>query len=168
VKTLRIEAVNDPDASIAFLSTPADEQAHSDEFWDLRAANSSVGDKAAQFVAERDGDWVGTITVLRWEAGSTDHHGHDVTAPRGDVVGVYVRPSERGTGAIDALFAAAVAWAEELGDTALALDVHVDNVRAQGAYRRMGFVDDGRRFTGTIGPEQGMTRVLLHGDEVQS
>ncbi|WP_144796147.1 GNAT family N-acetyltransferase [Microbacterium paludicola] len=160
VKALRLEAVADPDAAIAFLSTPEQEAAHDDTFWDDRAANSARGDDVAQFIAENGDEWVGTVTVLRRPSGSTDHHGHVVSTTRADIVGVYVRPSERGSGVIDALFETAVGWAADLGDSTVSLDVHTDNLRAQAAYRRLGFIDDGRRFTGSIGPEMGMAREL--------
>lgn len=47
-----------------------------------------------------------------------------------------------------------------LGGNSLALDVHVENVRAQAAYRRAGFADTGLRFTGSIGAEMEMARPL--------
>ena len=161
VRDLRLDAVRDPDAAIAFLRSYETEAAHPDEFWQQRAALGSVGDAVAQFIAESAGEWIGTVTVIRWEPGMSDHHGREVTEPRGDVVGVYVRPGQRGAGIIDALLGAAADWASTLGDEALTLDVHVDNARAQAAYRRAGFVDTGLRFTGAIGPELEMRRALV-------
>lgn len=160
VRRLRIEAVGDPAASIAFLSTPEQERAHDDEFWRRRAADAAEGDDAAQFVAEAGDEWVGTATVLVRATGTTDHTGRRVYTSRADVVGVYVRPSHRGSGVIDALFDAAADWAAGLGLGRLTLDVHVDNARAQSAYRRNGFVPTGETFTGSIGPEMVMARVL--------
>lgn len=153
VRDLRLDAVRDPDAAIAFLHSYDEESKHPDSFWQERAMGAATGDAAAQFVAETDGDWIGTLTVLRKDAGAQDHHGRVLTAPRGSVVGVYVRPEHRGAAVIDALFAAALDWARGLGDEELTLDVHDDNARAQGAYRRVGFVDTGVRFTGAIGAE---------------
>ncbi len=168
VRDLRLDAVRDPDASIAFLHSYETEAAHPDEFWHDRAANAAEGDGVAQFVAEADGEWVGTVTVIRWKAGDTDHHGREVSAARGDVVGVFVRPENRAGGTVDALLGAAAEWARSLGDGALALDVHVDNHRAQAAYRRAGFVETGLRFTGSIGPELEMSRALAPADSVSS
>ncbi|WP_102192152.1 GNAT family N-acetyltransferase [Microbacterium aurantiacum] len=161
VRDLRLDAVRDPDAAIAFLRSFETEAAHPDEFWQQRAALGSAGDAVAQFIAEAAGEWIGTVTVIRWELGASDHHDREVTEPRGDVVGVYVRPGQRGAGIVDALLNAAADWASTLGDGALTLDVHVDNARAQAAYRRAGFVDTGLRFTGAIGPELEMRRALV-------
>lgn len=166
VRDLRLEAVRDPAASIAFLHSYETEAAHPDAFWQDRAANAAAGDAVAQFVAEADGRWIGTATVIRWDAGATDHHGRTVTVARGDVVGVYVTPEHRSGGVIDALLDAAATWGRDLGDGALVLDVHEDNHRAQGAYRRAGFVDTGHRFTGSIGPELEMSRALTSADSV--
>ena len=61
-------------------------------------------------------------------------------------MGVYVRPIKRGTEVVGALDAAAD-WATRQGLTTLALDVHVDNGRAQAAYRRARFVATGHVHT---------------------
>ncbi len=160
VRGLRIEAVSDPHASIAFLSTREQELEHDDAFWRERAAEAAAGDDAAQFVAAVADDWVGTATVLVRPAGVVDHTGRTVYISRADVVGVYVRAEHRGSGLIDALLDAAAAWAAERGQTRLSLDVHVDNARAQAAYRRAGFVPTGVTFTGPIGRELEMVRSL--------
>lgn len=166
VRDLRLDAVRDPLASIAFLNSYEVEAAHPDEFWKDRAANAAAGDAVAQFVAEADGEWIGTVTVIRWQTGDTDHHGREVEAARGSVVGVFVRPENRSGGVVDALFEAATVWVRTLGDVTLTLDVHMDNHRAQGAYRRVGFVDTGLRFTGSIGPELEMSLALTPADSV--
>lgn len=160
VRDLRLDAVRDPAAAMAFLYSFEQESAHEDDFWRSRAANAATGDSVAQFVAEHDGAWIGTVTVIRWAPGSTDHQGRVVAEPRGDIVGVFVRPEHRGVGTIDALLDAAAEWAHSLGDRALRLDVHEDNLRAQAAYRRAGFRDTGGRFTASIGPEIEMLRDL--------
>lgn len=160
VRDLRLDAVRDPAASIAFLHSYEAEAAHPDEFWQNRAAGGAEGDAVAQFVAESAGEWIGTLSVLRREPGSQDHHGRPVQTPRADVVGVYVRPEHRGQGVVDALLEAGAEWVRGLGGNSLALDVHVENVRAQAAYRRAGFADTGLRFTGSIGAEMEMARPL--------
>ena len=71
-----------------------------------------------------------------------------------------MRPSHRGDGTIDRLLGATAEWAASAGATTLTLDVHADNLRAQGAYRRAGFAPTGETFTGTIGPELVMARAL--------
>lgn len=168
VRDLRLDAVRDPAAPVAFLSSYEEESARDDAFWQERAEGSSAGDAVAQFVAESDGEWIGTLTVLRWAAGATDHHGRSVSSPRGDVVGVFLRPEQRGQGVVDELFDAAAQWARAIGDDRLVLDVHTDNLRAQAAYRRLGFVETGLQFTGSIGPEIEMARQIGDGDRVQA
>lgn len=160
VRDLRLDAVRDPAAPIAFLHTYEEESAHDDAFWRARASGAAAGDSVAQFVAEEHGEWIGTLTVLRWKEGAEDHHGRTVDAPRGDVVGVFIRQEARGRGVVDALFDAAARWARAIGDDRLVLDVHADNQRAQAAYRRAGFTPTGLEFTGSIGPEIEMSRPL--------
>ncbi|WP_426593753.1 GNAT family N-acetyltransferase [Cellulomonas sp. McL0617] len=160
VRGLRLDALRDPDAHLAFLDTYENASASPDDHWQARAAGSAQGDHAAQLVAV-DGDaWVGTVTVLVQRAGTQDHHGRLIERNRTLLVGVYVRPSHRGAGVIDDLLDAAVDWCREHGFTTLTLDVHRDNPRAQGAYRRAGFARSGVELTGAIGPEIEMVRTL--------
>ncbi|WP_223172686.1 GNAT family N-acetyltransferase [Microbacterium sp. NIBRBAC000506063] len=173
VRALRLEALQDADAAIAFLDNHASSAARPDDFWRERAENAASGDAAAQFIAEEGDDWIATVTVLRRAAGEADHHGLPLPHARADVVGVYMRPSHRGRGLIDALLTSAAEWSQEHGDHALTLDVHADNARARAAYARCGFVLTGRRFTSAIGDEVEMRRVLRHagsdsGDRVHS
>ncbi len=160
VRELRLRAVSDPAASIAFLTTFEQELERDQAFWDERAAGGADGDSAAMFVAESGDDWIGTCTVLVRRAGDLDHTGRRSTADRADVVGVYVDPAHRGSGAIDALLDAAARWCAARGFETLSLDVHVDNARAQAVYRRAGFVATGETFTGPIGDELAMSRSL--------
>lgn len=160
VRDLRIEAVSDPAAAIAFLSTRDQELTRDDAFWQRRAADASLGEQAAQFIAAIGDRWVGTATVLLREPGTRNHLGHEVTESRAEVVGVYVAPEHRGTGIPDLLFDEIGAWVAERAIDALHLDVHAENARAQAAYRRAGFVPTGATFTSTIGPEIEMRRAL--------
>lgn len=167
VRDLRLQALADAAAPVAFLDTLDDAAARPDEFWQGRTSRAADTDASAQFVALDGGEWVGSVSVVRRAAGETDHHGRRLEHPRSDVVGVYVRPSHRGQGVIDALLAAASVWARSLGDTTLTLDVHADNERASIAYRRAGFAPTGFRFTGPIGPEIEMARSLVDSDRVR-
>ncbi|MFT4260113.1 GNAT family N-acetyltransferase [Microbacterium sp.] len=152
VKALRLRALADDAAPIAFLDTAENTAAQPDRFWQERAASASGDAPAAQLVAVTDaGEWVGTVTVL-------PRHDH---ADAGLVVGVYVADGHRGTGIIDALFAAAAEWARERGLSALVLEVHVDNARAEAVYARNGFVRDGEVITEGFGREHVMRRPLL-------
>ncbi len=161
VRDLRLAALRDPDTAVAFLDTYEHAASQPDEFWRRRAAGavgSAAGGDAAQLVAVVDGEWVGTVTVLVQDAGDTDHLGLPVPERRATLVGVYLRPTHRGSGITARLIDAAAAYAAEQGLTELTLDVHQDNARAQAAYRRSGFVPTGREFTGPIGPELEMAR----------
>ncbi|MEU0008564.1 GNAT family N-acetyltransferase [Streptomyces sp. NPDC006314] len=145
VKQLRLDALRDPVAHLAFLETYEDAVAKSDAFWQERAIGSGeASESARQVIAETpDGTWAGTVTVLVEEAGTTDWSGRSVERRQGHVVGVFVRPEHRGNGLIKALFDAGVAWAGERGAERVRLFVHADNARAQGAYRKLGFVPSG-------------------------
>lgn len=160
VRALRLESTGDPDAGMAFLETPDQVAARTDEFWRERAELAAESETAAQFVAVVDDVWVGSLSVLIRASGQTDHLGRFVDDRRADVVGVYVNPAHRGSGAVDGLLAAAAEWAGSLGLRRLSLDVHRDNHRAQGAYRRAGFVPTGETYSSSIGPEIVMARPL--------
>lgn len=160
VRALRLEALRDPAADVAFLETWENASLQPDEFWQERASNSASGDAAAQFIAEDGEGWVGSVTVLRAAAGSIDYHGEVLAESRSNVVGVYVRPSHRGDGLIDQLLDAAASWSASHGDTRLHLGVHVDNARAQRAYQRSGFLPTGVTMTTSIGDEIEMAREL--------
>jgi GNAT superfamily N-acetyltransferase len=166
VRDLRLQALADAAAPIAFLDTLEAASVRPDEFWQDRTSRAADTDESAQFVAVDGDEWVGSVSVIRRAAGATDHHGNRLAQPRADVVGVYVTSVCRGQGTIDALLAAAADWASRLGDTALWLDVHADNERAKGAYARCGFAPTGHRFTGPIGAEIEMVRPLADSDRV--
>jgi RimJ/RimL family protein N-acetyltransferase len=160
VRALRLEATADPDAGIAFLERHDEVATRPDEFWKERALGAAEGEVAAQLVAVADGEWVGSLSILIRATGQVDHLGRFLDDRRAFVVGVYVRPADRGSGAIDLLLAAAAEWAAGLGVDRLHLDVHRDNLRAQAAYRRAGFEPTGETLTGPIGPEIVMVRRL--------
>lgn len=150
VKALRLQALQDPVAHLAFLDTLENASAQPDAFWQDRAGNSAEGEDAAQFVAVTDaGDWVGGATVLRREQPAS-----------GLVVGVYVAPSHRGAGTIDDLFDAAADWGRARGLRELVLEVHVDNARALAAYERCGFARTGETTQHVNGTEHVMSRPL--------
>ncbi|ROS79108.1 GNAT family N-acetyltransferase [Cellulomonas sp. PhB143] len=172
VRALRLEALQDEAAPLAFLESYEQGLAHPDAFWRDRAAGSSAdaGPDAAsrQLVAvaggadggEATGTWVGTVVVLVETVGGRDFEGRTIERAAGHVVGVYVAPGHRGAGVIDRLLAEALAWAETRGLDRARLYVHADNPRAQGAYRRAGFAPTGTTVDGSIGPEIEMARAL--------
>lgn len=157
VRSIRIEALGDALAHIAFLGSRERALAQPPEFWQERTAAVAFSDTAAQFVAESGRDWFGTVTVLIAEPTGSDDA---AVVSRASLVAVYVRPSQRGRGILEAMVDAATAWVGDAGETDLALEVHEDNVRARRAYARLGFVPTGRTSQGPNGAEHEMVRRL--------
>ncbi|WP_405471946.1 GNAT family N-acetyltransferase [Streptomyces canus] len=149
VKELRLDSLRDPVAHLAFLETYEEAVARPDSFWEDRAAGAAEGETGAQhFVAEgSDGRWLGQLVVLLEEAGTTDWAGFPVERRQGHIVGVYVQPEARGGELTRALFAAGLEWAWGAGAERVRLIVHEDNGRAQGLYRKVGFVPSGIRVS---------------------
>ncbi|MBB6435784.1 ribosomal protein S18 acetylase RimI-like enzyme [Streptomyces candidus] len=143
VRDLRLAALQDPAAPIAFLETYEDASTRPDTFWQERAANAAQGDAVAQFVAEApDGSWDGTVSVLVEGRGSESAFSDPAVMDQTHVVGVFVRPEARGAGLADALFRVGLAWSsavEEPRVQRVRLFVHERNARAQGLYRKLGF-----------------------------
>ncbi|MFJ3899939.1 GNAT family N-acetyltransferase [Streptomyces sp. NPDC090025] len=154
VRELRLAALQDPVAHIAFLESYEDGLGRSDAFWQERAAGAAeTGDgQVRQFVAETvDGRWVGTASVLVERAGVESYFGDVPACEQTHVVGVFVRPEARGAaiGVTDALFRAAVDWSWGLAEPVVErvrLYVHEDNARAAAFYQRFGFVATGARM----------------------
>ncbi|MEU7008302.1 GNAT family N-acetyltransferase [Streptomyces sp. NPDC046332] len=149
-RELRLAALQDPVAKIAFLDSPEAAAARPDAFWQERAEGASEsGTSVRQFVAEApDGSWVGTISVLVERPSDEVRFGEAAKVDQTHIVGVYVRPEARGTGVIDALFRAGVEWSWSLPEPVVRrvrLYVHEDNARAAAFYRRFGFVATGDR-----------------------
>ncbi|MFS0867411.1 GNAT family N-acetyltransferase [Microbacterium sp. 179-B 1A2 NHS] len=159
VRDLRLRAVRDPAAPVAFMTTLEQELARDEAFWRERAAGAALSDESAQFVAVVGDRWVGTATVLIRPAGEPEGAAGDGPA-RATVVGVYIDAGHRGSGILARLFDAADEWAGARGAAALTLEVHADNARARAAYTRLGFAPTGREFTSVIGPELEMQRAL--------
>ncbi|GLW56049.1 GNAT family N-acetyltransferase [Kitasatospora phosalacinea] len=147
-RQLRLDALRDPVAGIAFLDTYDNAAAKPDEHWRARAAGSRGETVTQQFVAERaDGGWDGSVTVLIERAGHEDVMGVPVEVDQAHLVGVFVRPEQRGTGLAGALFDAAIAFARGLDEPVVSrirLYVHQDNQRAEAFYRKVGFTRSGR------------------------
>ncbi|MBD3577293.1 MULTISPECIES: GNAT family N-acetyltransferase [Streptomyces] len=154
VKALRLEALADPLAPMAFLESVEDAAAKPDAYWQERARGAAKGVHLRQFIAETpDGQWVGSVSAFVEPVGGADFLERTVDIDQGHLVGVYVRPEWRGRGLTDALFAAALDWAWSLEEPRLErvrLFVHEDNARAGGFYRRYGF-----RPSGLVIPKPG-------------
>ncbi len=163
VRALRLQALQDEAAAIAFLATFDDAAARTEESWQEQTlrASSEAGARAdvRQFVAiMAAGRWIGSVTVLVEQAGDRDYQGDEVRRSGGGVVGVYVDPVYRGTGVIVSLLNAALDWMRERGLEHSRLFVQADNRRAQRAYAKVGYRPSGVTLTGPIGPELEMVR----------
>ncbi|MGW7613236.1 GNAT family N-acetyltransferase [Streptomyces sp. NPDC054766] len=147
VKELRLDALRDPVAHLAFLETYEDAAAESDAFWQDRTAGAAVGvvERQQLVAVGEDGVWAGSVTVLVEEAGVRDWLGSMVERTQGHLVGVFVRPEYRGSeaGVTRALFDAALAWSWEIGLERVRLFVHERNGRAEAFYRKAGFLPTG-------------------------
>jgi len=164
LRALRLEALQDEAAPMAFLESYDVAAARSDEPWQEYARASSVDGPAAvsrQFVAiTEDGTWVGSVVALVERAGTQDYEDTTIEQDGGHMVAVYLRSEHRGRGVMDRLFAAAADWLRALGLSRSRLYVHAGNARAQGLYERIGFRPTGATFTGSIGPEIEMAMPL--------
>ncbi len=148
-RELRLAALRDPVAHLAFLEAYEDAAARPDDFWRERtaAASEAGAGRVRQFVAEApDGRWLGSVTVLVERPADEVRFGEPAKVDQTHLVGVYVRPEARGTGVVDALFRAAVAWSWTVdGIRRVRLYVHEENARAAAFYRRFGFAPSGER-----------------------
>ncbi|MFI5806649.1 GNAT family N-acetyltransferase [Streptomyces sp. NPDC051561] len=142
-RELRLAALQDPAASIAFLDTYENAVGQPDAHWQERAQGAAEGTAIAQLVAETpDGRWDGTVTVMVERAGSGGAFADAALVDQTHVVGVFLRPEARGAGLADALFRAAVEWSFALEVPRIErvrLFVHERNARAEGLYRKVGF-----------------------------
>ncbi|STX13933.1 putative acetyltransferase [Kytococcus sedentarius] len=164
VRDLRLAALQDPDAEIAFYTRYAEAAARTDEQWRENAIAWSGDDPAAtgrQFVATTsDGVWVASLVCVVQRAGEPEFGGGTIPSDRGQLLGVYVDPAYRGRGLLGRFTQAAEQWARERGLGALSLWVHEDNARARAAYARLGFRPTGVTADEAMGPELEMERVL--------
>ncbi|GFH36668.1 GNAT family N-acetyltransferase [Streptomyces pacificus] len=146
-REIRLAALRDPVAHIAFLDTYEQAEGRPEEYWRDHTDAAAHGARLRQFVAEDSEErWVGTVTV-RVEGPSHDAgFGQSAQVDQTHLVGVFVRPEARGTGVTEGLFRAAVAWSWALSEPPverIRLYVHEGNGRARAFYRRFGFVPSG-------------------------
>ncbi|MEV4948186.1 GNAT family N-acetyltransferase [Streptomyces sp. NPDC053755] len=149
-REIRLAALRDPVARIAFLDTYEAAVGRPESFWRDRAEGAAEGSAhARQFVAEApDGSWAGTITVLVERPTDDPRFGTAAKADQTHIVGVYVRPEARGTGLVERLFREGVEWSWALAEPSVRrvrLYVHEENARAAAFYRRFGFTASGER-----------------------
>ena len=127
-RTLMLEAYTL--AADAFTSTAEERASEPDSFWAKRIAGTLQ--TSAAFGAFLGQNLVGTVALEFASKPKTKHKGH--------VIGMYVRPDARGTGAGRALLQAAVDYANVMPDIQLLnLSVTEGNEAAVKLYRCFGF-----------------------------
>ncbi len=125
LRTIRLEALADtPDA---YGSTYGESVRFSDAQW------RDMATKWLYFLAERDGEVVGMVS-----GGLNDAH----PGTRW-LYGMYVTPSERGTGTAELLVEAVGDWAESEGVDEVYLHVTTSVARARAFYDKLGFRPNG-------------------------
>ena len=170
VRDLRLAALQDEVAHLAFLETHADALARPESFWRERALGSSaeagVEATARQFVAvEEAGHFVGTAVAVLERVGDADVFGQEITRPAAQLVGVYVKPSHRGRGLIEELTQACSTWIGERGVSTVRLFVHSGNRRARRVYERLGFTLTGVSVRAAQGCELEMEQRISPWDD---
>jgi RimJ/RimL family protein N-acetyltransferase len=131
LRELRLAALRDPVASVAFFESYEKATRLGRREWERRA--SAEESDSVTFIGEdEDGGWAGMLAVL--------------TTPRcAEVISVYMLPEHRGTGLAAELMRAVIAW---VGDSEIRLRVHQNNPRAARFYASLGF-----RPTGQTNPD---------------
>ncbi|MFI7277507.1 GNAT family N-acetyltransferase [Streptomyces sp. NPDC049879] len=133
LRELRLTALSDPVASVAFYEPYEEALELTQGEWERRA----VGRSTVTFIGETEvGEWGGMVGVFS----------------RGgvaQVVGVYMRPEHRGTGLASLLMQAAIDWAD---GREVRLRVHENNPRAVKFYRSLGFEPTGDRAVDPADP----------------
>jgi GNAT superfamily N-acetyltransferase len=122
-RDLRLAAL--ADAPSAFITTLVEARDYPEQLWRDRI------DDNPHFVVDIDGVPSGMAVVLVHEG-------------QAHLVGVWVRPGARGSGAIEALLDRASSWAAGQGHRDISLFVVDSNLRAERAYARYGFRRTGR------------------------
>ena len=163
VRALRLQALQDEAARIAFVDTFEDASSRPDEFWRQRVARASLeaGSDAStrQFVTiTEEGRWFGSITVNIERVGDRAYEEAVIRTPAGGIVGLYLDPEFRGNGSVQRFFDIAFDWIRERGLHHARLYVNADNVRARRAYEKVGFHATGTTILSTVGPEIEMAR----------
>jgi GNAT superfamily N-acetyltransferase len=146
-REIRLAALRDPAAPIAFLETYEHAVDRPSEYWRDRTDTAASGVGFRQFIAEDSGGrWVGSVTVMVEGPADEVRFGEAAKVDQTHLVGVFVRPEARGIGVTEQLFRAAVDWSWALTEPPVErvrLYVHEGNGRAMAFYRRFGFAPSG-------------------------
>jgi GNAT superfamily N-acetyltransferase len=161
LRELRLDALRDPIAHLAYLDRIEAALERPDSYWQERTRTAASGTTVGQFVGiDGHGYLAGTVTALVTAPGEPDYIGETSPDLRAAVVAVYVRPGHRGSGVLQAILSETEAWLSGIGVQQVRLHVHEHNVRAQGAYRKCGYVDTGARVEMPDGVNHEMVRDL--------
>lgn len=106
-------------------------------------------------VAEDDGRVVGMLTLTPGSFGRKDAHVASL--------GMMVAPSRRGMGIGSAMVEYAIAWARRHDYEKIHLQVFSSNERALALYRKLGFVEEGRRRKAFRLPDVGYADGVMMG-----
>jgi GNAT superfamily N-acetyltransferase len=150
VRELRLRMVLD--TPIAFLETPEQVRAITEEEWRSRIARSLSERNTRVVAVSSDGTWVGTMSCFISDGEPGYLTDPRPGPPRANLVGVFVDAAWRGdAGVADALLDAIIAWVHEQRIAELFLHVGDVNARARRYYEKRGF-----RPTGVVAeiPEQ--------------
>lgn len=128
-RALRLEGLLHHPA--AFGSDYAQSLALPDSYWQQRTADGAGTSDGVLYLAEANGQLLGSAAVARESSPRTQHSGL--------LVGVYLRAEWRGLGVADALIAACMAWATAWHMRFLKLGVLTENIAAIRCYVRCGF-----------------------------
>ena len=132
LKRIRLQAL--ADAPQAFGTTLVQAQSRTDAQWQENARRVTLLPPSTSYFAFVDDAPAGMANCFVSKA---DPQTAELSA-------FWVAPESRGTGAGDALVAAAISWAKSQGVTTLQAWVVEDNHRAIGFYKKTGFSDTGQ------------------------
>ncbi|MGP3983388.1 GNAT family N-acetyltransferase [Streptomyces sp. KR80] len=162
LKELRLAALRDPVARVAFVDTYENSVTRADDHWRAWATPIAEGGTATNVIAkDGHGRWVAMLALLD-ETGQTAPpvgapgviDDDSAGSPQIHVVSVYVRPEHRGTGVAEQLFRTAIDWTwQHTKAERIHLWVHADNPRAEAFYRRLGFTRTGETMPFPPSPE---------------
>jgi GNAT superfamily N-acetyltransferase len=133
LRAVRLEALGD--APSAFGSTLAEESGYPDAWWQegVERLPWFPGVTMAWFVVEIE------ETVVGVAGGVPPREDDDCS----QLISMWVRPDQRGSGRGDELVRAVIDWAQTIGAAGVRLDVADGNDRARRFYERAGFVATG-------------------------
>jgi ribosomal protein S18 acetylase RimI-like enzyme len=131
---VRLRALGDPDAEIAFGQPLDDARAKPDEEWRDLAARGAAGETDLVVVVDGDGSFRGMAAAFLEREGRSAH-----------VWGMWVDPGLRGRGLARRLIDALDAWAVSAGAARLRLHATEPNTAARRLYESAGFTPTGER-----------------------